>query len=200
VESLEKLFRDELADLYDAEKQILKALPRLIEGVESRELKTALQQHRTETEGQVKRLERIFQHEGRPAPKKCKGMAGLLSEGDDLLKEKYEGDVMDAGIIGAAQRVEHYEIAAYGTVRAFAEELGKTSVVSLLDETLDEEKAADERLTEIAVTSVNERADRRDTASARDEEEETPSQRRPKARKKPMNRHRRSRSRPSARA
>jgi ferritin-like metal-binding protein YciE len=158
MEPLEKLFRDEIADLYDAEQQILKALPKMIEAVSAPQLRNALEQHRKATEGQVKRLEEIFQVEGKPSQKKCKGMAGLIAEGDELLKEDYEGDVLDAAIIGAAQRVEHYEIAAYGTARAFAEHLGKNEAVELLQETLDEEKEADELLTQIAESQVNLRA------------------------------------------
>jgi ferritin-like metal-binding protein YciE len=155
MQPLEKLFRDEIADLYDAEQQILKALPKMIEAVSAPQLRNALEQHRKATEGQVKRLEEIFQTEGKPAPKKCKGMAGVLAEGEEVLKEDYEGDVLDAAIIGAAQRVEHYEIAAYGTARAFAEHLGKNEAVELLQETLDEEKEADELLTQIAESQVN---------------------------------------------
>jgi ferritin-like metal-binding protein YciE len=149
------MFRDELADLYDAEQQILKALPKMIAATTASELKNALEQHRQATEGQVKRLEQIFESEGKPAPKKCKGMAGVLAEGDEILEENYEGEVRDAGIIGAAQRVEHYEIAAYGTARAFAEQLGKDDAVQLLQETLDEEKEADQLLTEIAEGAIN---------------------------------------------
>lgn len=158
MEPLEKLFRDEIADLYDAEQQILKALPKMIEAVSAPQLRNALEQHRRATEGQVKRLEQIFQVEGKPAQKKCKGMAGVIAEGDEVLKEDYEGEVLDAAIIGAAQRVEHYEIAAYGTARAFAEHLGKDEAVELLQQTLDEEKEADELLTQIAESQVNLRA------------------------------------------
>ena len=159
MHALEKLYRDELADLHDAENQILKALPRLIDAATDTQLKTALQEHRKTTEIQVKRLEQIFSDDGRPAPKKCKGMAGLLAEGDDLLKEDLEDSVRDAAIIGAAQRIEHYEIAAYGTVRTFAQRLGKDTAVELLQETLDEEKEADALLTQIAEARVNEDAE-----------------------------------------
>lgn len=178
MEALEKLFRDELADLYDAEQQILKALPKMIDAASATELKNALQQHRKVTEGQVKRLEQIFRTEGKPAQKKCKGMAGLIAEGQEMLDEDFEDDVRDAAIIGAAQRVEHYEIAAYGTVRTFAEHLGKDAAVELLQETLDEEKEADELLTQIAESSVNVRATdetegaESDDESATDETEE----------------------------
>jgi ferritin-like metal-binding protein YciE len=171
MEPLEKLFRDEIADLYDAEQQILKALPKMIEAVSAPQLRNALEQHRKATEGQVKRLEQIFQVEGKPSQKKCKGMAGLIAEGDELLKEDYEGDVLDAAIIGAAQRVEHYEIAAYGTARAFAEHLGKDEAVELLQETLDEEKEADELLTQIAESQVNLRASEEGDEGSEDSED-----------------------------
>ncbi len=159
MHALEKLYRDELADLYDAENQILKALPKLIEAATAPQLKTAFERHQKATENQVRRLEQIFEEDGRPAPKKCKGMAGLLAEGDDLLKEDLEPSVMDAALIGAAQRVEHYEIAAYGTVGAFARQLGKDTAVGLLQEPLDEEKEADALLTQIAQANVNEDAE-----------------------------------------
>ena len=176
MEPLEKLFRDEIADLYDAEQQILKALPKMISAVSTPQLKTALEQHRKVTEAQVQRLEEIFRAEGKPSQKKCKGMAGLLAEGEDILKEDFEGEVMDAAIIGAAQRVEHYEIAAYGTVRAFAEHLGKNEVVELLQETLDEEKEADELLTQIAESQVNLRASEEASEDSEDSEGETDEQ------------------------
>jgi ferritin-like metal-binding protein YciE len=172
MEALEKLFRDELADLYDAEQQILKALPKMIEAAQSTELKNALQQHRKVTEGQVKRLEQIFRADGKPPQKKCKGMAGLIAEGQEMMEEDFEGEVLDAAIIGAAQRVEHYEIAAYGTVRTFAQHLGRTEAVELLQETLDEEKEADELLTQIAESSVNVRA-ANETGTASDDDSET---------------------------
>src|SRR5262245_37213920 len=115
-----KLFREELGDIYDAEQQILKSLPNLINAASSEELRDALEQHRDVTEGQVERLDEIFNDIGGRPEKKCKGMAGLLAEGEELLGEGYSPNVQDVGIIAAAQRVEHYEMAAYGTARAYA--------------------------------------------------------------------------------
>jgi ferritin-like metal-binding protein YciE len=155
MEALQKLFTNEVADLYDAEQQILKALPKLIDECSSEELKQALQEHLTVTQRQVTRLEQIFRDLGEKPNKKCKGMAGIISEGEEVLKEDLEDSTKDAGIIGAAQKVEHYEIASYGTARTLAEFLGNDRVAQLLEETLDEEKEADARLTEIAESSIN---------------------------------------------
>jgi len=170
METLKKLFTHELQDLYDAEHQILKALPKMIDECTSGELQQALEEHRTVTERQVQRLDKIFtslgeEHQG----KKCKGMAGLLAEGEDLLKEDLEPSAKDAGIIGAAQRVEHYEIAAYGTVRTLASVLGENEAVALLEQTLEEEKEADQLLTQIAESSVNTEAAAHDSEDDNDE-------------------------------
>jgi ferritin-like metal-binding protein YciE len=154
-QEFEKLFGEELADIYDAEQQILKALPKMIDGVTSTELRNALEQHLTVTEGQVRRLDQIFKELGGHKQKKCKGMAGLIAEGEEILKEDHPPHVKDAAIIGAAQKVEHYEMAAYGTVRTFAAFLGNEQAVQLLQETLDEEKEADELLSDLAESSVN---------------------------------------------
>jgi ferritin-like metal-binding protein YciE len=154
-EGFEKLYTDEIADIYDAEQQILKALPKMIQAASSTELKQALEEHRSATQGQVKRLDQIFSELGEHPSKKCKGMAGLLAEGEEVLKEDFEPMVKDAAIIAAAQRVEHYEIAAYGTARTFASYLGHDKAVKLLQQTLDEEKDADRLLTELAYSSVN---------------------------------------------
>jgi ferritin-like metal-binding protein YciE len=158
MEALQKLFINEVADLYDAEQQILKALPKIIDACASQELQEALQEHLSVTERQVARLEQIFEEIGEKPSKKCKGMAGIIAEGDEILKEDLEAATKDAGIIGAAQRVEHYEIASYGTARTLAEHLGLDNAVDLLEETLDEEKEADERLTQIAESSINNQA------------------------------------------
>ena len=168
--NLEKLFADEIADIYDAEQQILKALPKMIKAASASELQEALEQHRTVTEGQVQRLERIFQELGEHPKKKCKGMAGLLAEGEEMIDEDLPDNVKDAGLIGAAQKVEHYEMAAYGTARTLAEFLGNEMAVDLLQQTLDEEKEADELLSQIAETCVNVDAT---SESGEDEEEES---------------------------
>ena len=141
MEALQKLLMHELCDLYDAEQQIVKALPKLIQNATSPELKEALQEHLDVTQKQVQRLDDAFTALGeKREQQKCKGMAGLIAEGEDLLKEDFEDSTKDAGIIGAAQRVEHYEIAAYGTARTLAQTLGNNEVADLLEETLDEEK------------------------------------------------------------
>jgi ferritin-like metal-binding protein YciE len=155
MEALQKLFTNEVGDLYDAEQQILKALPKMIQACSSTELQEALEEHLTITQKQVTRLEQIFRDLGEKPSKKCKGMAGIISEGDELLKEDFEEATKDAGIIGAAQKVEHYEIASYGTARTLAEYLGNQRAVDLLEQTLEEEKEADKLLTQIAESSIN---------------------------------------------
>src|SRR2546421_8052462 len=167
MEALQKLLTNELADLYDAENQMIKALPKMIDECSSTELQEALQEHLTVTQKQVTRLDQIFRDLGEKPSKKCKGMAGIIAEGDELLKEDFEESTKDAGIIGAAQKVEHYEMAAYGTARTLAEFLGNESAVELLQQTLDEEKEADELLSQIAETCVNV-----DAASGEEGEEE----------------------------
>ncbi|MGB6304606.1 MAG: ferritin-like domain-containing protein [Acidobacteriaceae bacterium] len=158
VESIEDLFLDELKDLYSAEKQITKALPKLVKAASTEELSAAFDSHLQETKGHVERLEEIFQKLGKKGTgKTCEGMKGVLEEGAEVVQEIEKGPLRDAGLIAAAQRVEHYEIAGYGSVRAFAQLLGKTDIVELLEQTLDEEKAADEKLTKIS-GSVNQEA------------------------------------------
>lgn len=158
VETIEDLFLDELKDLYSAEKQITKALPKMAKAASSTELRTALENHLEETKGHVERLEQIFETLGkRGTGKTCEGMKGLLEEGSEVLGEVAKGPVRDAGIIGAAQRVEHYEMAGYGTVRSMAKLLGKTQIMSLLEQTLSEEKTADEKLTQVS-KGVNQEA------------------------------------------
>ena len=158
VESIEDLFLDELKDLYSAEKQITKALPKMAKAASTKELSAAFDSHLQETKGHVERLEEIFEKLGkRGAGKTCEGMKGLLEEGSEVIQEIAKGPVRDAGLIAAAQKVEHYEIAGYGSVRSFAELLGKQDTVELLEQTLEEEKAADEKLTTIS-ESVNHEA------------------------------------------
>jgi ferritin-like metal-binding protein YciE len=150
-EGLKELYIDELKDLYNAENQLVKALPKMAKAASSEELSQGFEEHLEQTRGHVQRLEKIFQSLGEsPRGKKCMGMEGLVAEGAEVIKEDFEDSVMDAALIGAAQRVEHYEIAAYGTVCAFAEELGENEQASLLNETLEEEKETDEKLTKLA--------------------------------------------------
>ena len=155
LESLSDLYVDQLKDLHSAEKQILKALPRMVDAAQQSELKDAFKDHLAETEGHVRRLDRILQSRAaRSASKTCKAREGLIDEGDEYVTAKKDVDprVRDAALIAAAQRVEHYEIASYGTARAFAQILGDEEGARLLQETLDEEGAADKRLTEVAST------------------------------------------------
>lgn len=160
MESLRDLYVEELKDLYSAENQILKALPKMIKAATSPELKAGFEEHLQQTRGQVGRLEKIFkQLDESPKGKKCKGMEGLLEEGKELMEEDAEPEVLDAGLIAAAQHVEHYEIAGYGCVRTYAELLGDKTAANLLQETLDEEKETDEKLTMIA-KSINVEAER----------------------------------------
>jgi len=156
ITTLEDLYTDMLKDLYSAEKQLVKALPKMAKAAQSPDLQKAFQNHLKQTEGHVDRIERIFSDmEGSPRGKKCAAMEGLVEEGSELLQEDIEPNVLDAGLIAAAQKVEHYEIASYGTVRAWAERLGKNRAVPLLQQTLDEESAANEKLTQIAESQAN---------------------------------------------
>src|ERR1700733_7307214 len=161
MDTLQARYVDELKDLYSAENQILKALPKMIRAAGHPELKEAFTDHMKQTENQVKRLEQIFEGlEESPKGKKCHGMEGVLEEGAELIKEKPEPQVLDAGLISAAQHVEHYEMAGYGAVRTWAEKLGRDEDARLLQETLDEEHEANELLTTLAVQSINIDADR----------------------------------------
>jgi ferritin-like metal-binding protein YciE len=154
--TLEDLYTDLLKDLYSAEKQLVKALPKMVKNAESPDLQKAFQEHLRQTEGHVERIERIFTElGGSPRGKKCVGMEGLIEEGSELLQEDVEPDVLDAGMIAAAQKVEHYEIASYGTARAWAQRLGYDNAARLLQQTLEEESMANEKLTKIAESHVN---------------------------------------------
>src|SRR5438876_6556104 len=154
-QGLKELYIEELKDLYSAETQLVKALPKLARAATADELRRGFEDHLEQTKGHVERLQKILDMlEESPKGKKCKGMEGLIEEGSEVTEEDYEGSLLDAALIGAAQRVEHYEIAGYGTVRSFAETLGETEHVSLLNETLEEEKETDEKLTELA-TQIN---------------------------------------------
>ena len=151
INSLQELYVDQLRDLYDAENQLIKALPKMAEGSTSDELRQGFEEHLEQTRGHVQRLEQILERLGeKPKGKKCKAMEGLVKEGSETLEEDMQEDVKDAGIIAAAQRVEHYEIAAYGTVRTYADLLGQDDDARLLEQTLEEEKETDEKLTQLA--------------------------------------------------
>jgi len=157
--TLKDLYIEELRDLYSAENQILKALPKMAKAATAPTLKAAFEKHLVETEGQVKRLETIFKALGeKPTGKTCKAMEGLVEEGSDLISEKPAPAVLDAGLIAAAQRVEHYEMAGYGTVRTYAETLGEAEAAGLLQATLDEEGMTNKALTKLAETAVNDKA------------------------------------------
>lgn len=148
---LKELYIDELKDIYSAETQLVKALPKMAKAAASDELRSGFEEHLEQTKGHVSRLEQIFQALAeKPTGKKCMGMEGLIKEGGEAAEEDYEDDVKDAALIGAAQRVEHYEIAAYGTVRAMAEKLGEDAAVKLLSQTLQEEKDTDVKLSGLA--------------------------------------------------
>jgi len=154
--SLDELFLHQLKDLYDAEHRLTEAIPKMAEKASHASLKNAFMSHLQETEKQVERLEMIFQNIGQePDRVKCAAMVGLLAEGDEVLDAEGDADVLDAALLAAAQRVEHYEISGYGTARAFALRLGNRYAAELLQESLDEESAADEKLTMIAERSVN---------------------------------------------
>jgi ferritin-like metal-binding protein YciE len=156
IKSLEDLLTDELKDLYSAENQLTKALPKMAKTTQSRELRTAFEEHLKQTENQVRRLEKACNELGiSPKGKKCVGMEGLIEEGKEIMTNGSDPNAMEAGLIGAAQKVEHYEIAAYGTAAAHAKQLGFNSVAQLLNQTLEEEKKTDEKLTRIAENQVN---------------------------------------------
>ncbi len=156
IDSMKKLFVHELKDLYSAENQILEALPKMAKRASHPDLKSAFEEHHRQTQEQVKRLERIFDDlEFEPGGQKCKGMEGLLEEGKDAMEDAEEDDVRDAAMISAAQRVEHYEIAGYGSARTYARMLGNDRAAELLQQTLDEEGETDKKLTKLAESGVN---------------------------------------------
>jgi ferritin-like metal-binding protein YciE len=168
LDSLQSLFLDELKDVYHAEKQLVRALPRMAKAASDPELQRAFTNHLRETQGQVVRLERVFRELGQtPRAKKCEGMAGLVEEGKKIMEEDGEPAVIDAALISAAQRVEHYEIAAYGCLRTYANLLGLSAAARLLEENLNEEEAADEKLNALAEGGINQAA----AAAAEGEEE-----------------------------
>jgi ferritin-like metal-binding protein YciE len=159
MKKLKDLFVDEIKDLYNAEKQVTKALPQMAKKASSEKLKEAFENHLKETENQIKRLEQVFKElDMTPKGKKCEGIEGIISEGKEMMKEINEPSLLDAALISAAQKVEHYEIASYGTVRTYAEMLNLGKAANLLQETLDEESSANEKLTTLALSGVNEDA------------------------------------------
>src|ERR1700704_925862 len=159
LDSIKKLYLEELRYLYSAETQLVKALPKMVQGASSAELKEAFGDHLEQTKEHVKRLDEIFDRlDEKPTGKTCKAMKGLIEEGSEMLEEEGEKSVIDAGLIGAAQRVEHYEIASYGTVRTFANLLGEEEAADLLHETLEEEGETDKELSALAEGIVNEEA------------------------------------------
>jgi len=173
MESIQELLLEELKDLYSAEKQIVKALPKMIKGASSDELKSAIQEHLEVTKNQVTRLEEVFgQLEEKPKAKHCKGMEGLLQEGAEILQEEEAGPLRDLQLIGAAQRVEHYEVAAYGTAKTMAEKLELSEAAELLNQTLEEEDEADKKLTEVAEALYEEAASGEEEGGEDEEEEE----------------------------
>jgi ferritin-like metal-binding protein YciE len=171
---LRKLFLDELRDLYDAENRIVKALPKMAKAAESEELRSGFQRHLEQTKEHVERLKQIMTSmDEKASGKKCPGMVGILEEGEELMDEDYEGSVKDAALISAAQRVEHYEIAAYGCVHTWAQELGENEAAKLLEKTLKEEKETDAKLTELA-EQINASANNSEEQESEESEEEQP--------------------------
>ena len=156
---LNELFHDTLKDIYYAEKKILSALPKMAKAAQNDDLTAAFEKHKAETEGQISRLEQVFELiDQKPQGKKCAAIEGILEEGQEIIKEYKSSPALDAGLVSAAQAVEHYEIARYGTLRTLAEELGLEDAAKLLQETLDEEEATDQALTQIAESVVNQEA------------------------------------------
>jgi ferritin-like metal-binding protein YciE len=167
MDNLKELFEETLKDIYFAEKQIIKALPKMAKKTKSPELKAAFEEHTEQTKGQVERLDQVFKLLGKKASgKECPALLGLIEEAEEIMSDAKDPDVLNAGLIGAAQAVEHYEIARYGTLRSWAEQLGMPQAVKLLDATLAEEKATDDKLTKLAMSGINEDADESKTKAA----------------------------------
>jgi ferritin-like metal-binding protein YciE len=160
VKKLDELFHDGLRDIYFAEKKILVALPKMAKAADSEELANAFREHEKQTKEQVNRLEKVFQLiDETPRAKNCPAITGIIDEGEEIIEEFEDSPALDAGLIGAAQAVEHYEIARYGTLKAWAEELGLEEAASLLDATLNEEEETDEKLSELAESAINQKAE-----------------------------------------
>ena len=172
--ALMELYIEELKDLYDAENRLVKAIPKMAKAASSHKLRSGFEEHLEQTRGQVDRLKEIFDNLGeKPTGKKCAGMVGIIKEGEEIMEEDFEGEVMDAALISAAQRVEHYEIAAYGCVRTWADLLGENEASALLEKTLEEEKETDEKLTQLA-EEINVQAKERGSGDEGEEDEEQP--------------------------
>jgi ferritin-like metal-binding protein YciE len=178
-QALKELYIDELKDIFSAESQLVKALPKMAKAATSDDLRSGFEAHLEQTRGHVQRLEQIFKALGeKPTGKKCKGMEGLIAEGTEMMGEDFDDDTMDAGLISAAQRVEHYEIAAYGTVRTYAELLGEDKAAQLLGQTLEEEKETDQKLTDLASDiNVKAKGEGSEEGSAEEDEEAVPAPR-----------------------
>ena len=173
ADNLREALVEEIKDLYNAEKQLVKALPKMAKGAESDELREAFESHLEETEGHVTRLERVFELlDEKPRGKHCAGMAGIVEEGSEKLLADMEGAVLDACLIASGQKVEHYEIGAYGTAIAWAEALGLSEVAQVLNESLEEEKAADEKLSALAESGINQAATAGESEDSEDMDEE----------------------------
>ena len=173
METLKEMFQETLKDVYFAENAIIKALPKMAKAASSDDLKEAFEDHLKETKGQVDRLDKIFKLLGSKAEgKECPALKGLVEETEEFMSEAKSAEVIDAGLIGCAQAVEHYEIARYGTLKAWAEQLKMDDAVELLEETLDEEKATDEKLTDLAMSGLNEEADEDDSDDKEDKDED----------------------------
>jgi ferritin-like metal-binding protein YciE len=182
---LRELYLDELRDLYSAEKQLVKALPKMAKAATSPDLRSGFEEHLEQTKGHVSRLEQIFEAlDESPNGKTCKGMEGLIKEGGEMIEEDPEAEQLDAGLIAAAQRVEHYEIAGYGCVRTYATLLGEQEAVGLLEETLNEEKETDSKLTELAENINVEAMEAGQSGESEDEETEEAEAKRPAAKAK----------------
>jgi ferritin-like metal-binding protein YciE len=159
MKNLQDLFVDTIKDIYDAEKQITKAMPKMIKEAHSNALKQGFQQHLEQTEKQIQRLEQVFKDLDMPARgKHCAGMEGLIKEGQEIMEEDIDPEVLDAALIASAQKIEHYEISSYGTARAYAQALGHTSIARLLDQTANEEGQTDKKLTALAESHINVKA------------------------------------------
>jgi ferritin-like metal-binding protein YciE len=173
VQSLQDMYVEELKDIYNAEKQLLKALPKMAKAASSEELRAAFEEHTQQTQGHIERLEQVFKTlDMQPKSKTCEAMKGLVEEGQEIIDMDGDESAIDAGLIAAAQKVEHYEIATYGTLRSWAKQLGNDEAVELLQQTLDEESQTDEKLTQLAESLINQEAEEGELVEASEDEED----------------------------